>query len=651
MGQNAGQGFSKVKKQLNTQGGLDHLQVLLNNQEWNKALIVLEDIGYSPETIASKKTVPYLKKLQQCYYFLEELELTTAVGFSILEILPQDLDVLTITASACRRTHKHQESIRLCKQTLEILPGNNELKYNYANCLRDAGNHSRALEIYDSAIKGSCEQNPVSIGCYENYISLLMQQRCYKEAEEYCIKALSIYPNHFKITYLHADTNRYLGKYNEVLDILNNIDTSTLSNQHSAFVCVLKAQALEVIGEEDRALELCKQALELDSTYTDARMQLLQIYTSSGRNELAQKELKKMVEVDQLNCEAHRRLTIITKYNTTHWHYKMLNQVYNENKNTLSNQDKKRLHFALAKAEEECGRIEEASFHLTKGNQLMNEEVSKFFNLEEWMNRAIYFLELDRKILNSKITKNRDVSLGKGLIFIVGMPRSGSTLTESILTMAPKSIDLGETSAFQRAVDHAVKKIDQTQQFSADDLDELCEVYYKQIGIKTGNYSVITDKNLYNWRYAGLIAHCLPSAKIIHSFRNPLDNMLSIYKALFPLGNEYSFDLESIYKVYQLQEQCMRYYKQRHPKQVIGSSYDELVSDPNTVIRSLISSLEMQWDDSFLTPENNRRRVRTASSAQVRESIHKKSVRGWKRYSDLLQPYADGFKKLGYKIE
>ena len=127
--------------------------------------------------------------------------------------------------------------------------------------------------------------------------------------------------------------------------------------------------------------------------------------------------------------------------------------------------------------------------------------------------------------------------------------------------------------------------------------------------------------------------------------------MLSIYKAYFPLGNEYSFDLDSIYKVYQLQDQCMRYYKQRHPTQIISSSYDQLVSSPHSVIPALIDALDIGWNDDFLRPQDNKRTVRTASTGQVRKSIHSKSVQGWKKFSDILQPYAEGFKKLGYDIE
>ena len=130
-----------------------------------------------------------------------------------------------------------------------------------------------------------------------------------------------------------------------------------------------------------------------------------------------------------------------------------------------------------------------------------------------------------------------------------------------------------------------------------------------------------------------------------------MDNMLSIFKSYFPQGNEYAFALTSIYKVYQLQDQCMRYYKQRHPQQIISSNYDNLVTNPDDCIRDLTKAVGLEWSDIFLRPQDNQRKVRTASANQIRGSIHKKSVQGWKRYRDLLQPYADGFAKLGYNIE
>tara|TARA_B100001939_G_scaffold348112_1_gene372746 strand:- start:1797 stop:3779 length:1983 start_codon:yes stop_codon:yes gene_type:complete len=648
----SGQGFLKKDQTAASESHRSKIENLLINQEWDTVKVELKKAGICEATEPKSSNLFYLKALQLCYYHLENHTSAKNIGIALLKKTPRDVNLIATTASSCRVLCDHERSISLWENALQILPGNNLLKYNYANSLRDAGRYQDAIAWYESSIENSNDENPTLISCFENFAALLSQERLYQAAIEYSEKGLRISKGHFKISCIAADAYIRLECADEALSILDKVDDSNLSDVDLASICRLKASAYHLSNQKEKALEMCRQGNALTSEdITEFDLLLSQIYSTSGDKERAIQALKNACNKDSLLCEAHRRMTVLTKYDSEHWHYQELLRIFEKHKSTLDDENKKCLHFALAKAEEDCGRFEEAAFHLTEGNKLMHQKVSKFFELETWMTRSLDYLEMDRALCKSNIHDQRDPLIGKGLIFIVGMPRSGSTLMENIITMAPNSVDLGESSAFQRAIVILEKIIKENNQIKAQDLDTVANYYLQCINASKTKHSIITDKNLYNWRYAGLIAHCFPAAKIIHSYRNPVDNMLSIYKALFPLGNEYAFNLDSIYKVYQLHDQCMRYYKQRHPNQVILSSYDKLVSDPNTVIPSLIKELEIPWNDMFLRPQDNTRTVRTASSSQVRESIHKKSVQGWKRYSEILQPYADGFKQLGYSIE
>ena len=131
---------------------------------------------------------------------------------------------------------------------------------------------------------------------------------------------------------------------------------------------------------------------------------------------------------------------------------------------------------------------------------------------------------------------------------------------------------------------------------------------------------------------------CLPNAKIIHCYRNPLDNILSIYRANFESGNEYSSSLIDCTRIYLDQEEIMSRYKDRFRSKIYDLNYDLLVSDPNKEIKSLISWLGWQWDNKYLSPHLNPRSVSTASSIQVRSPINSKSIGGWKNYKDILKP-------------
>ena len=130
-----------------------------------------------------------------------------------------------------------------------------------------------------------------------------------------------------------------------------------------------------------------------------------------------------------------------------------------------------------------------------------------------------------------------------------------------------------------------------------------------------------------------------------------MDNVLSIFKAYFPRGNEYAFELEQIFQVYQLQDQAMAHYQRRYPTWILSSNYDELVADPAARIPELIKFVGLTWDERYLHPEASQRKVRTASAVQVRSPIHARSVCGWKRYEPELETVAQRFRDLGYAVD
>ena len=169
-------------------------------------------------------------------------------------------------------------------------------------------------------------------------------------------------------------------------------------------------------------------------------------------------------------------------------------------------------------------------------------------------------------------------------------------------------------------------------------MPEVEEFLYKLVEQDKTNLKITTNKNLYNYLYTGLIASQIPNAKIIHCFRNPLDNILSIYRTNFKKGNEYSSSLVDCARVYLDQEKIMKKYKNRFPAKIYDLNYDSLVTNPNQEIKSLIKWLGWEWDDSYLSPHLNTRSVSTASNIQVRSPINSRSIGGWKNYKEMLKP-------------
>ena len=236
----------------------------------------------------------------------------------------------------------------------------------------------------------------------------------------------------------------------------------------------------------------------------------------------------------------------------------------------------------------------------------------------------LLLIETDKEVINqTKITQYPES------IFIVGMPRSGSTLVESILSMNSKVFDLGEVNILEESF---------LQQKNIVEKSTLTDIYWNKISKYTENFYITTNKWLYNYQYAGIISREIKNAKIIHCFRNPLDNILSIYRANFSRDNEFSSSLRDCTKIYLDQEKIMSNYKNRFRSKIYDLNYDSLVSNSNEEIKSLISWLDWKWEDSYLSPHLNKRSVLTSSSVQVRSPINSKSIGGWKNYKDMLQP-------------
>jgi len=209
------------------------------------------------------------------------------------------------------------------------------------------------------------------------------------------------------------------------------------------------------------------------------------------------------------------------------------------------------------------------------------------------------------------------------------MPRSGSTLLESILSMNNNVYDLGEKNILEESFLNWKTSVEKLT---------LADLYFK----KTNTYDVelrsTTNKWLYNYLYTGIISNQIPNSKIIHCFRNPLDNILSIFRTNFAEGNEYSSSLVDCAKVYLDQEELMTKYKNRFRSKIYDLNYDLLVTNPNQEIKSLISWLGWKWEDKFLSPHLNPRSVSTASAIQVRSPINTKSLGEWKKYKEMLRP-------------
>jgi tetratricopeptide (TPR) repeat protein len=232
-------------------------------------------------------------------------------------------------------------------------------------------------------------------------------------------------------------------------------------------------------------------------------------------------------------------------------------------------------------------------------------------------------------------------------IFIVGMPRSGSTLLEQIIASHPRVHSLGETVAYGNAFrqEMPATRAHMTQEFQRSYFARVGETYLnalKELGW-TGESRVI-DKMLGNFVNVGAIHLTFPNATIVNSMRDPVDTCFSCFRHLFKDRNETTYDLGAMGRYYVHYRGIMDYWDQLLPGRVVHIQHEHLLAEPETRIRELIAACRLEWDDACLRFHENTRAVRTSSASQVRRPLFKSSVARWKPYERHLTPL---FEALG----
>ena len=232
-------------------------------------------------------------------------------------------------------------------------------------------------------------------------------------------------------------------------------------------------------------------------------------------------------------------------------------------------------------------------------------------------------------------------------IFILGMPRSGTSLVEQILASHPEVFGAGELNDLVKVYRSLDDSIDGSQGDSfpealvgldPDEYANLGEQYIARIRKYSVSATFITDKNPYNFQRIGLIRSILPNARIVHCTRDPLDNCLSLLKTDFHKGQLYSYDMSELGAYYKLYRELMDYWRTVLPGFIHDLNYEELVANQAEQTNHLLQLCGLPWDEACLNFHKTKRKVITASVAQVRQPIYTDSVGLWKRYERKLEP-------------
>ena len=402
---------------------------------------------------------------------------------------------------------------------------------------------------------------------------------------------------------------------------------------------------LNDLGDPEAALQHVREALELAPDVPAVHNNLGKTLISLGDMDGAELHFRRAIAIDPENFSYYRLLTQSKRLSVTDpCVVSMVARV--KSVDPLSPTNQMHLHFALAQALDDNGNHEESFEHFRRANALYRASI----DYDE--QRALDLLRRIPSLITSELLEaNRGTgALSRSPVFIVGMPRSGSTLIEQILASHPQVFGVGERPDFEKALKtriHPGSKIDidALRTIAATPLTSIGHDYLRRIQAVISNpqdYQRITDKYLFNFIYLGVIHLALPNARFIHIRRDPVENCLSIYSKLF--GDiPFAYDLGELGRYYRAYEELMAHWRSILPEGImLEVEYEDLVNDFERNVRRMLAHCGLEWDERCMAFHQTRRQVLTMSARQVREPLFRSSLQRWRPAEVLLQPLLDG---------
>ena len=401
---------------------------------------------------------------------------------------------------------------------------------------------------------------------------------------------------------------------------------------------------LRILGDLDAAAQCIRQALALNPTFPEAHNELGRILKDQGKFDEAGEHLGRALAIDPTLAEVHWNRARLKTYRPGDPDLAVLEQLAQDP--ALPRNKQSFVHFALGKALSDVGQYDRAFAHWIQANALKRREID--------------FDESQDERLFEHIAEAFDAPLlsrwqGAGdpspiPIFILGMPRSGTSLVEQILATHPLVEGGGELRNLTR-ITHGTFQSGGRQLaypefaavLNAENLRRLAQVYLGDLPPLPAGKTRITDKMPSNFQAVGLIRLMLPAAKIIHTMRDPVDTCLSCFSNFFEVGHRYTYDLAELGRRWRRYHDLMGHWRAvLPPGAMLDVSYEAVVDNPEEQVRRLLAYCDLPWDEACLNFHLNDRPVRTSSNIQVRQPIYRSSVARWRRVPVASRPAAGG---------
>lgn len=403
------------------------------------------------------------------------------------------------------------------------------------------------------------------------------------------------------------------------------------------------------LGQINKAITFFKAAKSLNPKSDRACSLLGVAYSRVGEKKLAEEEFKIAVSLNPYDTQS------IYNFCSLHKHLKGENYKNHIIKllesESINNFARINLHFALANIYDALNDTEKAFANFCKGAELKKQNNHYQQEIIEYKYSLNKFLTLSddfKKEQNKKLESQKQQDEPQ-LIFVVGVPRSGSTLIEQILSSNKNVIGIGETNYLYASLGIDYKSIRNANDFlkiyNSFDSEKISKVrnsYFSKVSYQLEtklNNKIIVDKLLSNFEFVAFIKKIFPEAKIIYTSRDAIASAWSSFKINF-FSNcvPYSYSFDDLFHYYKVFNKFIKLWERNFPHALYNVDYETLVEAPEQEIKNLINYLDLDWDDKYLKFYENKRVVQTASLLQVRQKLYNSSIDSWKKYKESLIP-------------
>jgi tetratricopeptide (TPR) repeat protein len=524
---------------------------------------------------------------------------------------------------------------------LVLKPDYYEALNNLGNALQSLGRDAEAIRQYELAVS----LRPDHVEARSNLGNVLAALKRPFDAIEQYKKALAIRPD-------YAEIHNNLGN---ALSAVGRDDDAIAQYQQAVALRPAYGSPHNNLGTAflarrcpEEAVTHYRKALACEPDNADVHNNLGVALNTLGEFAQASQAFARAVSLAPRKAEFYLNLLGSKRITADDPHLIAMLELYRDVA-SLGVQCQIALQFALGRAFEDLGEHERSFRHLSMGNALKRRELI----YDEAA--ALQLFERTRATFTSELMfdKRGAGDPSRVPVFILGMPRSGSTLVEQILASHSQVFGAGELHDFHDVVDVIARTNnwsypEMVAQMSGEQLRQIGTRYVGSISACAPTVARIVNKMPANFGSVGLIHLALPNARIIHTTRDPLDTCLSCFSLLFAGGHPYSYDLAELGRYYRSYHALMQHWRSLLPPHVmLEVRYEDVVTDLEGQARAMVTHCGLEWEESCLAFHKTKRPVQTASMVQVRQPIYRTSIGRWQRYKDLLQPLVQA---LGAKL-